>query len=270
MSFESIIKKIKSMPPLPESVVKVEKLFTQKDPSFGQLIKIVEEDSILTADILAQVNSPLYSFSKEIISVRQAVTLFGMNSIRGLVLSSVMKNSFEFDISPYNISDRGFQDVASLQSHFMFQWYMSINIEEATLLVPIIFLMESGKLIIANEVSKSEYKDEFSRMIKEEESISETEKLFTGLSSSEVTAFLFKHWDFNETFVNIIKGSSDLSSVDEGYKKYSQALDIVKTLINVREVMSPQSIEKATQKAQEYCFDVDKFERTIKRVQKKL
>ncbi len=270
MSFESIVNRVKAMPPLPESVVKVEKLFAQRDPSIVELIKIVEADSILTADILAMVNTPLYSFSKEIVSVYQAVTLFGMNAIRGLVLSSMMKNSFVFDMSPYNVTNARFQEISSLQSNFMFQWYMAINIEEATLLIPIAFLMETGKLIIANEVSKSDYKDEFSRMIEEEESIDETEKLFTGLSSSEVTALLFEHWNFNETFVNIIRGSADPSNVDEEYVKYSQALDIVKTLINIHEVITPQSIEDATQKAQDYQFDVDKLDRTIKRVQKKL
>jgi len=147
---------------------------------------------------------------------------------------------------------------------------MAINIEEATFLVPIAFLMETGKLIIANEVSKSDYKEEFSRMIQEDDSIDETEKLFTGLSSSEVTALLFEHWNFNEIFVNIIKGSTNPSSVDDEYRKYSQALDIVKTLINVHEIITPKSIAKATKKAQDYHFDVDKFERTLKRVQKKL
>ena len=270
MVFESIVNGVKAMPPLPESVVKVEKLFAQRNPSLSELIKIVESDSVLTADILAQVNSPLYSFSKKIISVHQAVTLFGMNAIRGLILSSMMKNSFVFDMSPYNISNTKFQEVSSLQSHFMFQWYMAINIEEATLLIPIAFLMETGKLIIANEVSKSDYKEEFSRMIQEDDSIDETEKLFTGLSSSEVTALLFEHWNFNEIFVNIIKGSTNPSSVDDEYRKYSQALDIVKTLINVHEIITPKSIAKATKKAQDYHFDVDKFERTLKRVQKKL
>ncbi len=270
MSFESIVNRIKAIPPLPESVVKVEKLFAQQNPSLIELIKIVEADSVLTADILAVVNAPLYSFSKEIVSIHQAVTLFGMNAIRGLILSSIMKNSFVFDMTPYNISNTGFQEVSSLQSHFMFQWYMAINIEEATLLIPIAFLMETGKLIIANEVSKSDYKEEFSRMIKEEESIDETEKLFTGLSSSEVTALLFEHWNFNETFVKIIKGSADPSSVDDEYRRYSEALDIVKTLVNVREMITPQSIEQATQKARDYHFDVDKFDRTLKRVQRKL
>lgn len=270
MSFESIVQRVKSIPPLPETVIKVERVFAQRDPSLNELIKIVESDSVLTADILAQVNSPLYSFSKEIVSVYQAVTLFGMNTIRGLVLSSMMKNSFVFDISPYNISNAGFQEVSSLQSHFMFQWYMAVNIEEATLLVPIAFLMETGKLIIANEVSKSDYKDEFSRMIEEEDSIEETERLFTGLTSSEVTALLFEHWNFNETFVNIIKGSSDPSSVDDEYRKYSQALDIVKTLVSVHEIMTEQSIEQARRKVLDYHFDIEKFDRTVKRVQQKL
>lgn len=267
MSFESIINRVKTIPPLPESIIKIEKLFARENPNLSELVKIVEEDSVLTADLLSMVNSPLYSFSKEIISVQQAITLFGMNSIRGFVLATISKNSFEFDMSMYNISNKEFQEISTLQSMLMFQWYMTINIEQSSLLVPIAFLMETGKIIIANEVSKSDYKDEFSRMIKEDESIEETERLFTGLSSSEVTALLFEHWNFNDIFVNIIKGSSDLSCVKDEYKQYAQAIDIVKTAINAKEIMTQESIEKAMRKLSSYGFDAEKFKRTVKRLE---
>ena len=270
MRFESIINRVKSIPPLPESVIRVEKFFARGDSDLNELVKIIKSDSVLTADLLALVNSPLYSFSKNIVSVHQAVTLFGMRSIRGFVLSTISKSSFKLDMSPYNITNQEFQYISSLQSIMIFQWYMSINIEQANLLIPIAFLMETGKIIIANEVSNSDYKGEFSRMIAEDDSISETERLFTGLSSAEVTALLFEHWNFNDSFVKIIKGSDNLSDIDEEYRSYSLALDIVKTAINIREVMTEDSIKSAIYKLEKNGLDVGKFKRTAQRMESKL
>ena len=270
MSFESIVNSIKAIPPLPQSVLKIEKLFMYGNPNINKIVAIIESDSILTADLLAIVNSPLYSFSKEIVSIHQAVVLFGVNAIRGFVLASISKKSFTLDMSVYNLSTNEFQEISSLQSLLMFQWYMTIDIEQSALLVPIAFLMETGKIIIANEVSKSDYKNEFSQMIKEENSLSQTERLFTGLSSNEVTALLFEHWNFNETFVLILKESEKLPDVKHGYKDFVIAIDVVKTAINVKEVLTEQSIKNATKKLLHYDLEVEPFLRTIKRIQSKM
>ena len=88
MNFESIISTIKSLPPLPKSVVEIQKLYVSGDPDIHLLVKIIEADPILTSDILAEANSPLHSFSKKIIAVQQVITLLGTSAIRSLALAS--------------------------------------------------------------------------------------------------------------------------------------------------------------------------------------
>lgn len=266
MSFESIVDRVKSIPPLPESVMKIEKLFLQRDPDFDELVKIVEEDPVLTADILAIANSPLYAFSKTVVSVKQAITLFGMHTIRGFVLKSITDKSFKFDLSPYGISNEGFKKMASLQSLLMFQWYMSIDVEEASRLVPIAFLMDIGKIIVANEVSQSDYKDEFTRMITEDNSLRNAEELFVGVSSTKVTAMLFKHWNFNEIFSDVVRYSDTPLEAEPNYIHLSKAVNVVKTSINVQEILTESSIAQALQKAREFDMDIDKLARTTKRI----
>ena len=69
MGFDSLVKYINELPPLPESVQKIQALYAKDDIELDKLVKLIESDPILTADILARVNSPLYSFSKRIISI---------------------------------------------------------------------------------------------------------------------------------------------------------------------------------------------------------
>ncbi|MDQ7066772.1 MAG: HDOD domain-containing protein [Sulfurimonas sp.] len=77
MSYLPLIARIESLPPLPESVLKIEALFIEGEPNIDDIVKLIEADPSLTADILAKVNAPFYGFSKILISILQAVTLFG-------------------------------------------------------------------------------------------------------------------------------------------------------------------------------------------------
>ena len=70
---EDILKKIKQLPPLPESAMQIEAVYQNPDSSFNDMVKILEKDPLLTADILKAANSPLYGFSREINAISQAV-----------------------------------------------------------------------------------------------------------------------------------------------------------------------------------------------------
>ncbi|MEO1954390.1 MAG: HDOD domain-containing protein, partial [Campylobacterales bacterium] len=83
---EEILKKIKQLPPLPESAMQIEAVYQDPDGSFSDMVKILEKDPLLTADILKAANSPLYGFSREINAINQAVGLFGMGTVRGFAL----------------------------------------------------------------------------------------------------------------------------------------------------------------------------------------
>ena len=237
---KSIIDKVSKVPPLPDSVIKAEALFSQSNPSMSKLVKIVEEDPVLTADILALANSSFYSFSTNILSVQQALTLFGMKSIRGFILSSISKQSFQLDMSPYGIDNQEYKDLSMLQSTLMFQWFMTIDIEQSGVLVPIAFLMDIGKIIIAQEVIHNGDNEKFLEMLNGSDSISEVEKHFTGMTSAEVTALLFRHWNFNETF------------------------------INVKGCMSEENFKAAKMKALGYGLSIANFIKTVERIQDKI
>jgi len=99
---ESLIKRVKNFPPLDETIIKIQEISNRKNSSLRELVQVVEKDPMLTANILKATNSPLYGFTREIKSVNQAVSLFGMATIRGFALSSMMQSSIKMDLSPYN------------------------------------------------------------------------------------------------------------------------------------------------------------------------
>ena len=269
MSFASIIKRINSLPPLPQSVIKLEKLFASGEPDIKELVEVIEEDPVLTADILAKVNAPIYSFSKRVVSVMQAVTLFGSAKLRGLVLKSSFERNFEVDLSPYGISNQEFADISAMQSALMFQWYMGVDVARSKFMVPIAFLMETGKVVLAKEIVESSYSQQFYEVLSQSESIEEAEEMFADITSAEINALLFEHWSFDELFIVLMEYLDSDERIANEYRELVYALRVVRTAVNIREQLTNESILKAAAMVKSMGHDPVRFVNAAKRIKSK-
>ena len=92
--------------------MQIEAVYQNTNSGFNDMVKILEKDPLLTADILKAANSPLYGFSREINAISQAVGLFGMGTVRGFALASIVKKSFELNLSPYGITNEMFSNLS--------------------------------------------------------------------------------------------------------------------------------------------------------------
>ena len=119
---EKIIKKIRSLPPLPESIQKVREVCSDPEGTVKDLIPVIKQDPMFTADILKAANSPLYGFSKQIASIDQAVSLFGMRTIQGFTIAYAMRKSFSVDLSVYGINSNDLTNVATMQNALTSNW----------------------------------------------------------------------------------------------------------------------------------------------------
>lgn len=269
MGFETIVERIKTLPPLPESVRKLEELFLHGDPDMKAIVSVIESDPVLTADILAKVNAPIYSYSKQIVAVMQAVTLFGLGVVRGMVLRSSMEKNFDIDMSPYGIASEELSKISSMQSALMFQWYMGVDVQKARILVPVAFLMEMGKVVIAKELIESSYGDIFCDELKKSDSIEAVEREFTDTTSAGVSAMLFKQWFFDETFIGIMEQLDTSGDVTPEYVDMVNAMKVVRTAVNIKEQMSDKSIEEAAKLVEELGYESKRFINAANRVRDK-
>ena len=124
---ESILARIKTLPPLPETVSKIQQICADPESSIGDLVKIVEKDPMITANLLKAANSPFYGFSREITTVSQAISLFGMATVKGLALSGAVKEILGMDLQAYGITPNAFADISGLQNALMQTWYVKID-----------------------------------------------------------------------------------------------------------------------------------------------
>ncbi len=256
---DKILQQIKSLPPLPKSVLEIQRITNDPDSSIGDLIKIVKEDPMLTANLLKAANSPLYGFTKQIKNVDQAVSLFGMSTVKGFAISFAIRNSIKFDLSAYGVSESGFHNVASKRNAIAINWFKRDR-KKLDILATNSFLIDLGAVVISLVLNNDAKSESFKSRLQSGENREMLEKEFVGETTTEITAEIFKHWNFSE---DLIVSMQNIDSPKGEYKTESAALNVLKTLIEMTSPMSEENIKKAFEIAKNFELDVDALETAL-------
>ena len=260
---EEILKKIKQLPPLPESAMQIEAVYQDPDSSFQDMVKILEKDPLLTADILKAANSPLYGFSREINAISQAVGLFGMGTVRGFALASIVKKSFSLDLSPYGISNDMFSALSKKQHGLMTAWCLRKENKLLGVLSPAAFLVEIGKVLIAQQIMSEGKQAEFQEALKNIGDVEEAEREIVGVDTPEVSATIFAQWKFEESLVDVIRNCQNPEKADDEDKRAAQILHVVRIAVPINGVITDDSITAAKDLISKYSLDMESFETAI-------
>lgn len=262
----SIIDSIKALPPLSTTIMEINKLSTDGSSTVHDMAKVIEKDPMIVANILKIANSPLYGFGKEIKNAAQAVTLFGMSMTRSIVIGNSIKKLLNVDMQPYNISSEEFARISSLQAALVFNWYKKVDRQKADDLYLGAFLQETGKILIASEVLQNDETISFASEIENSNNIAAVEKTYVNATSAEVTALVFKHWEFDTEFIDMIKYADTPSSAPDKARECATALNIVKTIVPMNKPFAEMSVNFGLKKAQDADYDVSILESVVKHV----
>lgn len=257
---ESLFTRIKSLPPLPESTARIQAICSDPDSSLGDLAKVVEQDPMLTANLLKAANSPLYGFSREIKTLMQAVSLFGMATVRGFALASAVKNSLKIDLSPYGLSTDRFADLSQEQNALMVRWYSHVNRPMLDILSPAAFLVGIGRVVLAQEILKNGQSAHFGALKEELGSFEAAEEALFNLRYEDVSAEVFQHWRFEPVMIEAIRASADPMSATPEIRPYGIALTVVQRAINLPDGPDHKSFSAATELAQTHEVPHDMLE----------
>lgn len=260
---EDILKKIKQLPPLPESAMQIEAVYQNPDSTFNDMVKILEKDPLLTADILKAANSPLYGFSREINAVSQAVGLFGMGTVRGFALASIVKKSFALDLSPYGINSDMFSMLSKKQHGITTAWCLRKEGKLLGILSPASFLVEIGKVLIAQQIIADKTQQKFKDALLELQDVEAAEREVVGVDTPEVSATIFEHWRFESGLVSVIRNCQNPDDAKEEFKKPAQILQVVRTAVPINGVVTEASIAKAKELIIKYGLDMESFDKAI-------
>lgn len=264
---EEILKKIKQLPPLPESAMQIEAVYQDPDSSFNDMVKILEKDPLLTADILKAANSPLYGFSREINAISQAVGLFGMGTVRGFALASIVKKSFSLDLSPYGINNDMFSALSKKQHGLVTSWCIRKENKLLGVLSPAAFLVEIGKVLIAQQIIADGKQEEFRDALAKLGDVEAAERQVVGTDTPEVSATIFGQWKFEAGLVDVLGHCmSPKESENPEDIRPAAILNAVRLAVPINGVVTEASIEAAKVVIAEYDLNLEAFEKAIENV----
>ena len=82
---------LRRLPPFPAVATKLLRLLSNDDVAVRQIVELIRADPALASELMRVVNSPLYGFPARISSIQNAVTLLGLQTVRGFALTVSMK-----------------------------------------------------------------------------------------------------------------------------------------------------------------------------------
>ena len=258
-----IVDKIRSLPPLPKSFGQVNSICQDPNSGVGDLAKVIETDPMLVANLLKIANSPLYSFQREIKSVLQAISLFGMSTTRSLITSISVKKLLSVDMEPYGVTPEEFVHVSALQSMLVMKWYKKVDAKKVDDLFLAALLQDTGKILIADEVVKNDEVYQFKSEIQTAVNIATVEKMYVEATTAQVTSEIFEHWGFDDKMVNMIKFSDNYEDAED-LRDYALALKILKTAVPINAPLSERSLAIAVNILEKENMDVKLFLDAVK------
>lgn len=250
--YNSIIKNISSFPAISSIVGEVCAICQDPNSSIADLVKVIERDPGIVIDILRILNSPIYGFTHEIRNVSQAVSLFGMGTIKGFVISSVVRKNMKIDLEAYGTSITAYLDTCREYNKFLLEVYKRAPGRIKDVIFPASFLMTSGVMLLASEVGKLENASEFRAKIAESSYFLNVESEFLGMNCADVTALLFEHWNFESELIEAIRGinSDELTPT-------SAPLKVALHCISLHQQYSPLQIDGARKFVADSALEFD-------------
>lgn len=247
-----ILEKIDNLPPLPQTIIEIEEFRKKSNKEAEDLLKIIEKDALIISTLLKVSNSAMFGFRSKVETPSRIISLLGINFTIFIAINETVQNILKTDLEPYEITSDEFMQASTISSILANLWLSKIDNQlKEDILLPVL-LQETGKFILSELLIVKNKSEEFINLNQTNREIADIEKELIGITTSKVTAEIFKHWKLSEKLIDIIEFVDDINNCKHEYKKHAQILDVIKTACNPKELVTPKSIEKALKKAINY------------------
>jgi putative nucleotidyltransferase with HDIG domain len=199
-----IFKNLDGLLPMPQVVLKAQRLLIDPNSGFDELSNIIETDQEITRNILNVANSAYYSLKNNVCSVRQASLMLGLDVIAEIIMAAATSTLFGKSLAAYGLNPRG------LWQHSLTAAMGSRKIAEAIRpsLANEAFLAglfhDVGKLVLDEHIfSRNDaFKDYLGNS---PDPHYKAEKQILGFNHTEVAAELCKRWKFPKAVTRAIR-----------------------------------------------------------------
>ena len=266
-----ITRKIDALPPLPQTLINLEKFKQQDIQEVSELLKILEKDPLILATLLKISNSAMFGFRNKVETAQKAIELIGINFTLSISFGSAIKSTLNTNLKAYKLTADQFIELSSLSSNLLHKWVGAWDIElKDELLLPV-FLQDVGKFILSDLAEEKGISVDFYEKIKKDFlNIDNTELEYFNITTTNVSSSMFEQWKLDSDLVSIIENITNIDNCPNEFLKKVQVLNVIKILTNCIEPLSPKAVKEALQKAEEYKLDTKSLQNAISTMQDRI
>ncbi len=204
MNIESIVQAIDQLPPFPTVVTEAVSILDSPDSSAMDVVKVVQYDQSVTANVLKVCNSAFYGLPRKVSSLREAVVRLGGHQLKEIILTGTVVKYYKNAMGGYALSRQDLWKHAI--STAIMARLVSKKVKQADLAAVFTagLLHDVGKTIL-DSVVEEYFEQMFALVAEKGYSFTEAEQEVLGLNHAEVGARIGELWGFPDEIVRAIR-----------------------------------------------------------------
>lgn len=196
-----VVSAIGSLPSPPQTHAALKRALEKPDVCLEEAGQIIEQDVGMTVKVLQMVNSPLFGVVPEVTSVQRALGHIGLSTLKQLVLSVEIFQTFEPERTVNGFSLEEFQmhsrQVARIATR------LPVEAEMAQVSVIAALLHDVGKLVLAARLPDA-FEMALRTSLSEDRPLYAIEEEMIGSTHAEIGAYLLSLWGLPPAIVEAV------------------------------------------------------------------
>jgi HD-like signal output (HDOD) protein len=133
-----------------------------------------------------------------------------------------------------------------------------------SVLSPAAFLVEIGKVLIAQQIIADSKEGEFKEALEDLSNVEAAEREIVGTDTPEVSATIFKHWKFESSLIDVIGNCLNPENAkSQDNQRAAKILHVVRVAVTLQAQVTDESIAEAKELIETYKLDMESFDKAL-------
>lgn len=203
-AIKELVKEIKNLKPVPAIVNQITTAVDDPNCSAEDIAKIIKFDPAVTANLLKACNSAYFGLSNPVDSIKDAVSILGMDQIIQLVLVKSGAKALSKEQKGYGLHEGVMWKHAVSSALIAKEICKKTKLGNKNIIFTATLLKDIGKTVLDRYVSDS-FEKIISLVQTKRYSFREAEKKVIGIDHGELGAMIATQWKFSPKMINIIR-----------------------------------------------------------------
>ncbi len=206
-SLREAVSRLNTLPAIPKIAQEILSLKLFTDKGERSLLKLIEQDPLLSAKIIGLSNAPLFGEARKIMTVRDAVTVLGIKRVKMIALSFAMMSSMaKCQTGLLNVQNLWQHSLAVAIAMHALSNFMPDNLRPLEDEIFLSGLLHDIGFLVLNHIDPK-LSDKFHARLAVEDGrpMAEIEAEMLEMSHSELGAELGRYWNLPEAIVAVLR-----------------------------------------------------------------